>query len=258
MRTSIRLFHLIYEITNAMRVCLIGYGRMGKAIEIQAINRGHTITSIVGSAQQNQLADHLGNCDVAIEFTNPESALDNILACFEHGVPVVSGTTGWLKYWETMKTYRELSNGALLWASNFSIGVNLVFAINEFTASLLNKYPDYKASIHEIHHIHKLDAPSGTGLSLANQILNINHRYSNWKLSDEVQASDELPIEAIREGEVVGYHEVRYSSPIDEIKLIHNAFNRDGFALGSVIAAEWIQGKSGLFTMKDVLGLNHS
>ncbi|MEO6191069.1 MAG: 4-hydroxy-tetrahydrodipicolinate reductase [Saprospiraceae bacterium] len=241
-----------------MKICLIGYGKMGKAIEIQSINRGHEIVSIIGRSNQLQLSDFLHHCDVAIEFTQPESALDNILSCFEHNTPIICGTTGWTQQWDEMLHFQEKTEGSLIWASNFSIGVNILFEINQHLAKIMSNFPEYKASIEEVHHIHKKDAPSGTGLSLAKQMLSSLKQYDHWKLSTEPSDDSSLIIDAIRREEVIGTHSVKYQSSIDEIAISHNAYNREGFALGAVIAAEWIQGKRGIFSMKDVLGFKQS
>ncbi|MEP7197543.1 MAG: 4-hydroxy-tetrahydrodipicolinate reductase [Saprospiraceae bacterium] len=241
-----------------MRICLIGYGKMGKTIETVCNQRGHTVSAVVSSSNKNQLADFLNDCDVAIEFTQPESALENILICFEHHTPVVSGTTGWTSKWNEMLHYQEQIDGALLWASNFSIGVNVLFEINTYLARIMKTLVQYIPSIEEIHHTHKKDCPSGTAVSLVQQIIAENSEYTKWNLSDEKSENDSIEIVAKREENVVGYHQVKYKSSIDELSISHNAYTREGFALGAVLAAEWIKGKSGVFTMKNVLGLNQS
>ncbi|MCC6815163.1 MAG: 4-hydroxy-tetrahydrodipicolinate reductase [Saprospiraceae bacterium] len=238
-----------------MNICLIGYGKMGKAIEDQALKRGHSISAILRSDNQNQISDYLEASDIAIEFTQPDSALENIAICFEHNTPVVCGTTGWTHHWDELLHFQKQTNGSLVWASNFSVGVNILFQINQQLAKIMNLQSSYEVELEEIHHIHKKDAPSGTALSLSQQILDQIDRYTNWHLKTEPFKEKSIPIHAIRQENVVGYHEVKYKSLIDEIKISHNAFTREGFALGAVLAAEWLSSeKAGIFTMADVLG----
>lgn len=249
------IFHILTQNFHHMKICLIGYGKMGKAIENQAIERGHVIKAKVDSKAQGHIQELVKDCDVAIEFTKPEAAIQNILRCFQIGIPVVCGTTGWTAHWKEIEDYVRQYNGSLIWASNFSVGVNIFFEINSALAKIMSSQHQYSTEIKEVHHIHKLDSPSGTGITIAQQIIDAHPSYKSWKLRNESEkSSDELIIDAIREGEVIGYHEVKYSSSIDEIKLSHNAFNRNGFALGAVLAAEWLIGKKGIFSMKDVLG----
>lgn len=238
-----------------MKICLIGYGKMGKAIEYQALKRGHIITARLRSRDQDSLDAALTGSDVAIEFTRPESAPVNLNLCFRSGIPVVSGTTGWNERWDEIKQSAQEHDGSLVWASNFSVGVNILFEVNRALARWMNEQEQYDIHIEEIHHIHKKDAPSGTAVSLAQQILQENRHYTDWKLLPSDTGPNDIPIIARREEEVIGYHEVSYRSAIDELSIRHNAFNRDGFALGAVLAAEWLPGHQGVYTMKDVLGL---
>lgn len=238
-----------------MNIALVGYGKMGHAIEEIATKRGHNIALRITSANKADLdAAHLKGVDVAIEFTRPESAQENVLKCFEAGVNVVCGTTGWND--RLVETYKraEESNVGFLHASNFSIGVNMFFEVNKLLAALMHGREEYDISIEETHHIHKKDAPSGTAITLAEQIIaNVDHK-SGWVLNttDDINA---IPIIAHRVGSVPGTHKVSYSSLIDDIEIIHTAHNRDGFALGAVFAAEYIAGKKGVFSMKNVLGI---
>ena len=233
-----------------MKIALLGYGRMGKAIEKIAENRGH---QIVARWDENSQNDTLAEADVAINFSVPSAAVSNIKAAFGHQVPVVCGTTGWLDAYETITQQAQAENCGFLYASNFSVGVNLFFALNQHLAKLMAPYPEYQASLEEIHHVHKLDAPSGTAITLAEGILKNDPRYSEWSLT--AQQEHQLPIEALREPDVPGTHTVRYQSPIDTLEIRHEAFSREGFALGAVIAAEWLAGKSGIFSMNDVLNI---
>ena len=238
-----------------MKIALIGYGKMGKEIEQVAIKRGHEITAKVDvSNAATFTAKELAGSDVAIEFSTPESAVNNIYKCFEARVPVVVGTTGWLKRLEEVQKECTENKHALFYASNFSIGVNLFFRINVYLARLMNNYPDYDVSIKEIHHIHKLDAPRGPGLSLANQVIENIARKEKW-VNAETKNGKELSIISEREGEVPGTHIIKYRSEVDEITITHEAFNRKGFALGAVLAAEFMKGKTGVFGMKDLLNI---
>ncbi len=233
-----------------MKIALLGYGRMGKAIEKIAENRGH---QIVARWDENSQNDPLAEADVAINFSVPSAAVSNIQAAFGHQVPVVCGTTGWLDAYETITQQAQAENCGFLYASNFSVGVNLFFALNQHLAKLMAPYPEYQASLEEIHHVHKLDAPSGTAITLAEGILKNDPRYSEWSLT--AQQEHQLPIEALREPDVPGTHTVSYQSPIDTLEIRHEAHSREGFALGAVIAAEWLAGKSGIFSMNDVLNI---
>ncbi|KRD07374.1 4-hydroxy-tetrahydrodipicolinate reductase [Flavobacterium sp. Root901] len=233
-----------------MKIALLGYGKMGKVIERIALERGH---EIVLKKDEFNTYDGLSTADVAIDFSVPTAAVNNISASFNANVPVVSGTTGWLEHYDEMIALCKEKNGGFISSSNFSLGVNIFFGLNEYLAKIMNQFDSYKVSMEEIHHIHKLDAPSGTAISLAQGVIQ-NSNYSNWTL-DEAK-SNEIRIEAKRIGEVPGTHTVNYDSPIDSIEIKHTAHNREGFALGAVIAAEWLAGKQGVFTMKDVLNLN--
>lgn len=233
-----------------MKIALVGYGKMGKIIHQIAIKRGH---DVVATLDETPTLEKLNNPDVVIEFSSPESAFGNIKFCLENKIPVVAGTTGWLeKKPEVEKIALENETG-FLYGSNFSLGVNLFFALNEKLAEMMAPFQnDYSCQLEEIHHIHKLDAPSGTAISIAEGIFK-HSDFKSWKL-DETQGT-ELGITAIREGEVPGTHSVFYRSEVDEIEIKHTAFNRNGFAVGAVIAAEWLPGKIGNFGMKQVLGL---
>ena len=233
-----------------MKIALVGYGKMGKIIHQIALKRGH---DVVATLDETPTLEKLNNPDVVIEFSSPESAFGNIKFCLENKIPVVSGTTGWLeKKPEVEKIALENETG-FLYGSNFSLGVNLFFALNEKLAEMMAPFQnDYSCQLEEIHHIHKLDAPSGTAISIAEGIFK-HSDFKSWKL-DETKGT-ELGITAIREGEVPGTHSVFYRSEVDEIEIKHTAFNRNGFAVGAVIAAEWLPGKVGNFGMKQVLGL---
>lgn len=230
-----------------MKIALLGYGKMGKSIERFALEKGHEIVLRVSGDIKDQ---PLEKADVAIDFSIPEVAFNNITACFNKGIPVVSGTTGWLEKFQEAVDQCNEKDGAFIYASNFSLGVNLFFELNRKLAGLMEGFDQYKPAIEEIHHIHKLDAPSGTAISLAEQLLPHSNK-KNWALDKATK--DELLIVAKRENEVPGTHRVSYRSIVDEISIKHEAFNRDGFALGALLAAEWIIDKKGVFTMKDVL-----
>ena len=238
-----------------MRIALLGYGKMGHEIEKIASDRGHEITLKVDAGNAMSFsADMLKGIDAAIEFSTPASAVSNILACFEAKVPVVVGTTGWLEKLEEVKKACSDKNASLFYASNFSVGVNIFFKLNEFLAKMMSTQPDYEVSMREIHHVHKLDSPSGTGISLANQIIGNIGRKNKWVEGEGASAS-ELSIISEREGEVPGTHIVKYSSVVDDIEIMHKAHSRKGFALGAVLAAEWLPGKQGVFGMNDMLKL---
>lgn len=234
-----------------MNIALVGYGKMGKAIEEILVGRGHTI---VAKLNRKPEAEDLKNTEVAIEFSHPEAAFENLKVLLENKIPTISGTTGWLNQLEEIKKINAENQCAFLYGSNFSLGVNLFFELNKHLAKLMAKYPAYKAEIEEIHHTQKLDAPSGTAISLAEQIIE-NSTLKNWEL-DGKSADENLPIYAKRIDHVPGTHTVSYHSEIDSIEIKHTAHTRKGFALGAVLAAEWIHGKTGFFSMKDVLGLN--
>ena len=231
-----------------MKIALVGYGKMGKIIGEIAESRGH---EVVAKLNESPTLENLNNPDVVIEFSNPEVAFNNIKICLENKIPVVCGTTGWLEQKPEIEKIATENETAFLYGSNFSLGVNLFFALNEKLADLMKNFSEYKVQLEEIHHTHKKDAPSGTAISLAEGIIKNDHRFDAWKL-DETKGN-ELGIFAVREDEVPGTHSIFYRSEVDEIEIKHTAFNRNGFALGAVIAAEWIQGKKGNFLMKDVL-----
>jgi len=232
-----------------MKIALLGYGKMGKTIEKLAIQKGHTM--VLKSTSKSNVID-LSKADIAIEFSTPDAALNNITQCLENNIPVVSGTTGWLEHYDKILNLCEKRNGSFIYASNFSIGVNLFFEINEYAAKLLNPWKDYTASIEETHHIQKKDAPSGTAISLADGIIKHTDK-SAWKLDEG--SEKEIQITAKRIEDVKGKHIINYKSTIDTISIKHEAHNREGFALGAILAAEWLLDKKGVFTMKDVLNL---
>jgi len=235
-----------------MKIALIGYGKMGKEIEAIALNRKHNIVLKVNRSNSNSItAADLKNADVAIEFSTPHTALSNIERCLDAGVPVVVGTTGWYDKFDEVRARCTQKNGALFYATNFSLGVNLFFKVNTYLAQLMNKYPDYDVSMEEIHHIHKLDKPSGTAITLANQVIAELDRKTKWSI--EEKSPETLFIKDVREGEVPGTHIVKYQSAIDDIEIQHKAHNRKGFALGSVVAAEFLAGKTGIYTMRDLI-----
>jgi len=236
-----------------MNIALIGYGKMGREIEQIAVQRGHSIVLKVSSSNASTYsADELKKADAAIEFSKPASAVSNIYKCFDAGVPVVVGTTGWLEQLDEVKKNCESRNQGLFYASNYSIGVNLFFTLNETLAKLMSAYPAYNVSMEEIHHVHKLDAPSGTALTLAQQVMQQLPAKQKW-VNHASDKANELSIVSKRIDEVPGTHTVTYSSEVDEISITHIAHSRKGFALGAVIAAEWMQGKKGIFGMKDLM-----
>lgn len=236
-----------------MNIAIIGYGKMGKMIEQQAIQRGHNIAAIFDPHLDKLLTvDNLKGIDVAIEFSSPETATENYLKCIEAMVPVVSGTTGWLKEWSYIVDETKKHNSAFFYASNFSLGVNLFFQLNESLAKKMADFEEYSPSIQEVHHTQKLDAPSGTAITLAEKILDYHTRLEKWILNTS-GSNEDLPIFAIREGAVPGTHIVNYISEIDKITIKHEAFGRQGFVLGAVKAAEFINGKKGVYSMKDLL-----
>lgn len=236
-----------------MKIALIGYGKMGKAIEQVALKRGHEIILRIGRGNQHEFTkENLVLADVAIEFTTPESALDNVMKCMEAGLPVICGSTGWNEHVYLAKEKCVTTNTAFLQASNFSVGVNIFFEINKRLASIMNDWPEYEVRVEETHHTEKKDAPSGTAITIAEQILENLKRKERWEL-DQSSSDSTVSIIAHREEHVPGTHTVTYSSPIDEIEIIHTAHSREGFALGAVLAAEFIQHRKGIFSMSDVL-----
>jgi 4-hydroxy-tetrahydrodipicolinate reductase len=238
-----------------MKIALIGYGKMGKEIENIAISRGHEVSMIIDITNPQDLtSENLKKCDVAIEFTIPESAVNNYYTCFEAGIPVVSGTTGWLNKKDNVYQMCKEYNGTFFYGSNFSIGANLFFELNRKLAALMTPHPEYNVEMLEVHHIHKLDAPSGTGISLAEDIIDILPGKTAW-VNDKVPAENEINIKSKRRGEVPGIHTIKYESDIDFIEITHSAKNRKGLAFGAVLAAEFCKGRSGILTMKDLLNI---
>ncbi|MBP8824751.1 MAG: 4-hydroxy-tetrahydrodipicolinate reductase [Flavobacteriales bacterium] len=236
-----------------MKIALYGYGKMGKAVEQAALARDH---QVVLRVDQHNAGTPPSGADVAIEFSRPEQALANMRLCMDHQVPVVVGTTGWYDRLEEVKGMVKDRQGSLLWASNFSIGVNLFFKLNRQLAELMRGQLGYTGQVEEIHHVHKLDAPSGTAISLAKDLIAANNRYTGWTLQQPngpAAAPDQLPIISQRSGEVPGTHVVQWMSDEDRVTITHEAFGRQGFATGAVVAAEWLRGRTGFFTMDDVL-----
>jgi 4-hydroxy-tetrahydrodipicolinate reductase len=237
-----------------MKIALIGYGKMGHEIEKIALDRGHEIVCTIDLNEDDKFdSPEFKSSDVAIEFTSPASALNNYRRAFAAGVPVVSGTTGWLEHLDEVKEECEKNGKTFFYASNFSLGVNIFFALNNYLAKIMNRFVEYDVRMEEIHHIHKLDAPSGTAITLAEGILSNIERKNVWVLN-EAHSDNELEIKAVREGEVPGTHSIIYESEADSIRITHEAKNRKGFALGAVLAAEFVQGKKGFLGMKDMLG----
>lgn len=234
-----------------MKIALLGYGKMGKTIEKIALERGHTIIFRVDINTGNY---DITQADIAIDFSTPDAAVSNISNCFKNQVPVVSGTTGWLDNYQNMTDLCQETEGGFIYASNFSLGVNIFFELNQHLARLMNNVPGYDLSIEEIHHTQKLDAPSGTAISLADGIIAESDKNS-WSLG-VTNDKKQIPIESKRIPDIPGTHTVSYNSGVDRVDIVHTAHNRDGFALGAVIAAEWLLGKKGVFSMKDVLGLD--
>ena len=234
-----------------MKIALVGYGKMGQIIDKIATERGH---EVVAKLNSTPTLETLNGAEVAIEFSNPEAAFENIKICLENQVPVICGTTGWLAKKPEIEQIALDHQTAFIYGSNFSLGVNLFFALNEKLADMMKGFNDYNIQLEEIHHIHKLDAPSGTAISLAEGVMKHHPKFNSWKL--EETKDNELGIFAIRENEVPGTHSIFYDSEVDQIEIKHTAHSREGFALGAVVAAEWLVGKKGVFTMKDVLGLN--
>ncbi len=232
-----------------MKIALLGYGKMGKTIEKIAIERGHTI---ILKVDKDDATYDVSSADVAIDFSIPSAAVNNITNCFNAGIPVISGTTGWLEYYDMIVDLCKEKKGSFIYASNYSLGVNLFFELNKKLAIMMNPLEGYETSMEEIHHTEKLDAPSGTAITLAEGIIE-NTSKKTWKLDQGDEHT--IPIIAKRIENVPGTHTVTYSSEVDDIEIKHTAHNRNGFALGAVVAAEWLSNKIGVFSMKDVLGL---
>ncbi|MCK5822697.1 MAG: 4-hydroxy-tetrahydrodipicolinate reductase [Bacteroidales bacterium] len=237
-----------------MKIAIIGYGKMGKEIEKIAIERNH---EVVLKIDENNLSfftkENLKKADVAIDFSTPETVYNNILNCFAAGVPVVAGTTGWLQNYDNAVAECNKQNLAFFYASNFSLGVNIFFEINKHLAKMMNKYSDYEITIEEAHHIHKIDAPSGTAITLANDIIKNVDRKNSWNKNQPDKK--EIQISSIRKGNIPGIHTIIYDSYVDKLEIKHTAKNRKGFALGAILAAEFIQNKTGVFGMSDLLNL---
>ncbi len=238
-----------------MNLALIGYGKMGREIEKIAVSRGHKINLIIDINNPLDLTiENLQKCDVAIEFTIPDSAVKNYNICFEAGIPVVSGTTGWLEKKEEVFSNCVEANGTFFYASNFSIGVNIFFELNRKLAHLMADYSDYNVEMTEVHHIHKLDAPSGTAISLAEDIVKIIPWKTGW-VNDEIPSENDLNIKSERIGEVPGIHTIKYESEVDFLEITHSTKSRKGLAFGVVLAAEYCLGHKGILTMKDLLNI---
>ena len=233
-----------------MNIALLGYGKMGKTIEQIALKRGHKIGLTVDKVDEGY---DITKADVAIDFSIPMVAFQNISNCINNGVPVISGTTGWLEHFDKAVAMCHEKQGAFIYASNFSLGVNIFFELNKTLAKMMSALNQYHVSMEEIHHTQKLDAPSGTAISLANGIIANNNNYEAWKLDEATEKT--IPITAKRIADVPGTHTVTYQSDVDTISIEHVAHTREGFALGAVIAAEWLVGKTGVFTMNDVLNI---
>jgi len=238
-----------------MKIALVGYGKMGHAIEEIAVSKGHEIVLKISIDNvEDMTIENVKKADVAIEFTGPESAATNLEKCFEAGVPVVCGSTGWLDKWDEIVKLCKEKDGSLLYASNFSIGVNLFFELNTYLAKLMQDYEEYEVKMEEIHHTQKKDAPSGTAITLAEQIMANLQRKKHW-VNKESTREEDLQIISERINPAPGTHKIKYTSAIDDIEIIHTAHNRIGFAGGAVKAAEFLHGKKGIYNMKDVLGL---
>jgi 4-hydroxy-tetrahydrodipicolinate reductase len=238
-----------------MKIALIGYGKMGKEIEQVAVGRGHTVVLTIDINNPEDLnSENLSKADVAIEFTSPDTAVPNYLKCFAAGVPVVSGSTGWLEQRPEVEQACTDRNGCFFYASNFSLGMNIFFELNKHLAQIMKDFPQYDVAMTEVHHTQKLDAPSGTAITLAEDILAINQSKTNWTIQ-EPSSDNELYIKPIREGLVPGIHTIKYNSEVDYIEMTHSAYNRKGLALGAVIAAEFCVGKKGILSMADLLKL---
>jgi 4-hydroxy-tetrahydrodipicolinate reductase len=241
-----------------MKIALLGYGKMGQEIHKLAEKRGHEIILIIDNDEEwQEKGPLLREAEVAIEFTTPDSAVDNIMHCFENDIPVIVGTTGWIEDIDTIRKTCTDENKSLFFSPNFSIGVNLFFDLNRYLSSLMAKWDNYEISIEETHHIHKLDAPSGTAIVLANDIIRNIERKEKW-VKELQENPDEVGIKSYRSEDVPGTHIVRYESEMDAIVITHTAKTRRGFALGALLAAEWIKGKKGFFEMKDLLNSQKS
>jgi 4-hydroxy-tetrahydrodipicolinate reductase len=238
-----------------MKIALLGYGKMGREIEKIALARQHQIALVIDAYNLQELtAANVSHADVAIDFSTPDSAYSNIMVCFDAGVPVVCGTTGWLGKFEEVKRICRERNQTFFYASNFSLGMNIFFALNKYLAGLMDPMTDYDVTMKEIHHVHKLDAPSGTAITLANDLISKMRRKDRWELNHAEEASA-LKITAVREDEVPGTHIVTYDSDVDTLEISHTAKSRKGLAFGAILAAEFVKGKKGAFSMQDLLKL---
>ena len=238
-----------------MNIAILGYGRMGKEIEKIARQRNHNISLIIDINNQKDLTvENLNKCDVAIDFSIPATAYENITRCFEASVPIVSGTTGWLEKYDEVISLCKQKNGTFFYASNYSLGVNIFFNVNKKLAAIMNKFEEYDVTLDETHHTQKLDAPSGTAITLANDIIDELERKSKWELEEKDQKSSILKVRAHRIENVPGIHQVTYDSDVDLIEIKHSAKSRQGFAFGAVLAAEFVHLKKGIYGMKDMLG----
>lgn len=239
-----------------IKIAIIGYGKMGHEIEKYAPTAGCEVIAIVDQSQHWKTHhDQLKQADVAIEFTSPEVVTDNLKKLMDMQVPVVTGTTGWMQHLEDIKHYCSKSNGSVFYASNFSIGVNLFFALNRYLAELMSPYPEYNITLDETHHTQKLDAPSGTALSMLDDVIRIHPSVENWKFANQQPGKNEIAVTAHRIEGVTGTHQLTYASDIDSISIEHKANNREGFAKGALMAARWLHDKKGVFTMNDLLKL---
>jgi 4-hydroxy-tetrahydrodipicolinate reductase len=236
-----------------MKIALIGYGKMGKTIEKLAHENNHKVVLIIDEDSLEEFTEeNLRRVDVAIEFSTPESAFDNISKCINSGVPVVSGTTGWIDRYDEIVELCKTENGAFFYASNFSLGVNIIFKINKYLANMMKNFPEYEITIDETHHIHKLDSPSGTAITMANDIISNIKRKKAW-VKESTSEKSKIAIKSHREGENPGIHIVRYDSPIETIEISHLSKSREGLAMGALTAASFLIGKSGVFSMDDLL-----
>jgi 4-hydroxy-tetrahydrodipicolinate reductase len=236
-----------------MQIAIIGYGKMGKEIEKIAKERGHSISIVIDENNLSEFdSENFRKSDVAIEFTKPNVAINNYVTCFEKGVPVVSGTTGWLGNWGKIVAKCNNQNGTFFYASNFSLGVNILFYMNKRLAQIMNAFENYNVEIDETHHTQKLDAPSGTAIFLANDIIDNLNRKNDWKL-DKINTESEIKIKAHRLDKVPGEHTIKYESNVDIIELKHAAKSRQGFVMGAILAAEFVYNKKGVFSMNDLL-----
>jgi 4-hydroxy-tetrahydrodipicolinate reductase len=241
---------------KALKIAIIGYGKMGKEVEKLAHAQEMIIQTVIDKEEDwEKHVDKLKLADVAVEFTSPGVVLSNLEKLFDMGIPVVTGTTGWHKNLDAVKQNCLRCNGTLFYASNFSIGVNIFFALNRKLAALMAAYPEFSIALEEAHHLQKLDAPSGTAISLLDDILMENPGYEGWSLLPEKPGASEIPVTAIREAGVTGIHKVKYESDIDMIEISHTAKNREGFARGALMAAQWVVGRKGIYTMKDLLNI---